>query len=405
MAKEKEFTFDDLNASLSKTSLHGEVMDKSVFSKIDEYIGTGNYLLNACISGSIFGGVPNNRSVCYAGPSGTGKTFLVLNNIRVATKMGYTIIFYDSETAVDTELIKKFGIDPAKLRYEPCNTVQEFRTSITTLTKTISEQKRKGLKVPKVMVCLDSLGNLASQKEIDDALSGSEKADMTRAKTIKSLFRILGTQLAECKIPFIFTNHTYSGQSFIPIVTAGGGTGPEYFASIILFLRKAQYKEGQVKSGIIMTATPNKNRFAKPTPVKVIIHFDKGMNQFMGLHEFISWESCGIEKGNIITESAIDKQKISEQMKNKIRKTVWTAADGRKLAFMANPKALKWCVKHLDTSVGVTELFTTTTFTDNVLKELDEKVIKPMFSYHGVNNENLMEELETIMEIDEEEQS
>ena len=404
MAKEKEFTFDDLNASLAKTSIHGEVMDKSVFSKIDEYIGTGNYLLNACISGSLFGGIPNNRSVCFAGPSGTGKTFVLLNAIKKATEMGYQIIFYDSETAVDTELIKRFGIDPKKLRYEPCNTVQEFRTSITNLTKIISDQKRKGMEVPKILVSLDSLGNLASQKEIDDALSGSEKADMTRAKTIKSLFRILGTQLAECKIPFIFTNHTYSGQSFIPIVTAGGGTGPEYFASIILFLRKAQLKENAVKSGIIMTATPNKNRFAKPTPVKVIIHFDKGMNEFMGLHDYITWESCGIAKGNIITEDAIDKQKISEQAKNKIRKTVWTAADGRKLAFMANPKALKWVVKHLDDSVNVAELFTKTTFPENILRELDEKVIQPAFNY-GVNNEDLVDELETIMEIDEEEQS
>ena len=400
----KEYTFDDLNASLSKNSMYGETMDKSAFSKIDEYIGTGNYLLNACISGSLFGGVPNNRSVCYAGPSGTGKTFILLNNIRMATQMGYQIIFYDSETAVDVDLIKKFGIDPKKLRYEPCNTVQEFRSSITNLTKTISEQKRKGMKVPKVMVCLDSLGNLASQKEIDDALSGSEKADMTRAKTIKSLFRILGTQLAECKIPFIFTNHTYSGQSFIPIVTAGGGTGPEYFASIILFLRKAQYKEGQLKSGIIMTATPNKNRFAKPTPVKVIIHFDKGMNEFMGLHEFISWETCGIEKGNFISAKDVDKQKLSDKQMDKLRDTIFTAPNGKEYAFVANPKALKWCVRHLGEKVDVSQLFTPTTFTDEVLLELDEKVIKPAFNY-GVNNENLIEELESIMESDGEEGS
>jgi RecA/RadA recombinase len=404
MAKEKEFTFDDLNASLSKSSIFGETMDKSVFSKIDEYIGTGNYLLNACISGSLFGGVPNNRSVCYAGPSGTGKTFLLLNNIRMATQMGYTIIFYDSETAVDTDLIQRFGIDPKKLRYEPCNTVQEFRTSITTLTKTISEQKRKGLKVPKVMVCLDSLGNLASQKEIDDALSGSEKADMTRAKTIKSLFRILGTQLAECKIPFIFTNHTYSGQSFIPIVTAGGGTGPEYFASIILFLRKAQLKENQVKSGIIMTATPNKNRFAKPTPVKVIIHFDKGMNAYMGLHDFISWESCGIAKGNIFTEKQYEKWTDKEKADAEKFDYRFTDPNGKVMYFYPNEKATKWCVRHTGEKVGVKELFTKETFTDEVLLDLDEKVIKPMFNY-GVNNENLAEELNSIMEADEEEQS
>ena len=65
-------------------------MDRSTFSKIDEFIGTGNYLLNACLSGSLFGGIPNNRSVCFAGPSGTGKTFLGIGaGIQQITKKHY----------------------------------------------------------------------------------------------------------------------------------------------------------------------------------------------------------------------------------------------------------------------------------------------------------------------------
>ena len=86
------------------------------------------------VSGSLFGGIPNNRSVCFAGPSGTGKTFLLLNVVREAQKQGYQIIFYDSEAAVDIDITNKFGIDPKKFRYEPCNTVQEFRSSISNLS-------------------------------------------------------------------------------------------------------------------------------------------------------------------------------------------------------------------------------------------------------------------------------
>ena len=398
----KEFSFEDLNKSLSKHSLYGETMDRSTFSKIDEFIGTGNYLLNACLSGSLFGGIPNNRSVCFAGPSGTGKTFLLLNVVRQAQEQGYQIVFYDSETAIDIELIQKFGIDPKLFRYEPCNTIQEFRTSITNLVKILSEQKRKGLKVPKIMVCLDSLGNLASQKEIDDAMSGSDKADMTRAKTIKSLFRILGTQLAECKIPFVFTNHTYSGQSFIPMVTAGGGTGPEYFASIILFLRKAQLKEGQEKAGIVVTATPNKNRFAKPTPVKFIIHFSKGMNRFMGLQDYISWENCGIAKGNIIQAKDIDKQKISDKEKDKLRETIWTSKkNGLELAFVGKETARKYVARHHDDTIDIQQLFSSTGFPKDVLEDLDKRIIQPSFSYG--TNENVADELEAIVESSEDE--
>jgi len=400
--KAKEFTFDDLNKALGKHSLYGDTIDKSTFSKIDEFIGTGNYLLNACLSGSLFGGIPNNRSVCFAGPSGTGKTFLMLNVIKQAQQMGYQIIFYDSETAVDIDVINKFGIDPTKFRYEPCNTIQEFRTSITNLVNIINEQKRKGLETPKVMVCLDSLGNLASQKEIDDAMSGSDKADMTRAKTIKSLFRILGTQLAESKIPFLFTNHTYSGQSFIPIVTAGGGTGPEYFASIILFLSKAQLKEGSEKAGIVVTAKPNKNRFAKPMPIKFIIHFDKGMNPYIGLENYISWENCGIQKGNIVQAKDLEKQKLSEKDLEAAKETIWTSKkNGLELAFIPRDTARKFVARHHDDSIDIQELFSNVGFPEDVLRDLDEKIIKPSFSY-GVN-ENLVDELESIMESNDEE--
>jgi RecA/RadA recombinase len=133
----KEFSFNDLNKEMSKISEYGDTLDKSTVSKIDHFIPTGNYHLNACLTGSLFGGYPNNRAVALAGPSGTGKTYLILNAVKQAQDMGYSIVFYDSENAVDLELVEKFGVDPSRFRYEPCNTVQEFRTSVTAITDTI----------------------------------------------------------------------------------------------------------------------------------------------------------------------------------------------------------------------------------------------------------------------------
>ena len=282
MAKSKQFSFDDINAELATLNPLGSVMSNSTFSDVTEWIDTGNYHLNACVSGSLFGGWPNNRSCSIAGPSGTGKTYLVLNSIRRAIDMGYSVIFYDSEAAVDKTLMKKFGIDTDKVNYQPINTVQEFRSSVTTITKRMQEAKRGGAELPKMMIILDSAGNLATQKEIDDAVSGSEKSDMTRSKILKSIFRIIMTPLADLKIPFIFTNHTYQTQDFISRQVAGGGTGPEYAASIVLFLGKAQLKDTSgEKAGIIVTARPNKNRFAKPQPIKFHLHFSEGMNRFV----------------------------------------------------------------------------------------------------------------------------
>ena len=375
----KEFSFADLNKEMSKISEYGETLDKSTISEIDHYIPTGNFHLNACLTGSLFGGYPNNRAVALAGPSGTGKTYLILNAIKQAQKQGYSIIFYDSENAVDKSLVEKFGINPKTFRYEPCNTVQEFRSSVTAITDVLIEQKKKGIALPKIMVVLDSAGNLATQKEIDDAKTGSSKADMTRAKLLKSTFRIIMTQFGICKIPFLFTNHTYQTQDLFSRQVGGGGTGPEYAASIILFLGKAKLKEGIEQTGIIVTAKPNKNRFAKPTPIKFHISFNKGMNPYVGLEEYIGWDICGIERGRFITEGAY--AKLTDIGKADCRKHSFTK-DKKDITvyFQPSPTARKICVKHLNDAVDLNQLYTPQVLTDDVLKLL-EPTVAAKFTY------------------------
>ena len=388
----KEFSFADLNKEMSKISEYGETLDKSTISEIDHYIPTGNYHLNACLTGSLFGGYPNNRAVALAGPSGTGKTYLILNAIKQAQKQGYSIIFYDSENAVDKSLVEKFGIDPKTFRYEPCNTVQEFRSSVTAITDVLIEQKKKGIALPKIMVVLDSAGNLATQKEIDDAKTGSSKADMTRAKLLKSTFRIIMTQFGICKIPFLFTNHTYQTQDLFSRQVGGGGTGPEYAASIILFLGKAKLKEGIEQTGIIVTAKPNKNRFAKPTPIKFHISFNKGMNPYVGLEEYIGWDICGIERGRFITEGAFNK--LTDPGKADCRKHSFTK-DKKEITvyFQPSPTARKICVKHLNDAVDLNQLYTPQVLTDDVLKLIEPQVVAK-FNY---GDELEQEELSDII--------
>ena len=363
--KNKTFSFDDLNAELAELNPLGSVMDQSNFSEVTEWIHTGNYHLNACVSGSLFGGWPNNRSCSVAGPSGTGKTFLTLNSVREAINMGYNIIYYDSEAAVDKEQMIKFGIDIKKVNYQPINTVQEFRTSVTTITKKMQEIKRAGGDIPKLMIILDSAGNLATQKEIDDAASGSEKSDMTRSKILKSIFRIIMTPLADLKIPFIFTNHTYQSQSFIPMQIAGGGTGPEYAASIVLMLNKAQLKDGADKVGIIVTAKPSKNRFAKPTPIKFHLNFSEGMNPYVGLEQYATWDICGITRGTI--EKGV-----------KVPKST----------------ARGWICDHLDEVVPNSDFFTSKVFTQEVLEKINNH-IQPLFNY---NSESATFDIEGLLE-------
>lgn len=383
----KEFSIAELQKELKKVNPFGDVISKSDFSKITEWIDTGNYHLNAVFSGDLFGGIPNNRTICLAGDSGTGKTFLMLNMCREAQQKGYYVIYYDTEGAVDIDNIQNFGVDPEKFDHQPMSDLAKFRTSITTLCKKMMEAKEKGYKTPKIMVCLDSLGMLATTKEIDDAMSGNQAADMTRAKMIRSLFRIITSDLTGLGIPFLFTNHTYASTGMFPTVNLSGGGGLIYSASVILALSKAQIKEGTVQTGIIVSVKTLKNRFGKPIPIKFHIRWDKGMNRFIGMEEYMTWENCGIQRGNIASEK--EWSKWSEADKTKSHKFEY---NGETLYFYPKETARNYIVKHLGCGVPANELFTERVWTREVLEQINEKCIKPKFAYGVDANEAAIDE-------------
>jgi len=144
--------------------------------------------------------------------------------------------------------------------------------------------------------------------------------------------------------------------------------------SVVSFLSKAQLKDGAgTKTGIVVTSNLKKSRFTIPEPVKFHISFANGMNPYVGLQDFVSWEACGIERGKF------------EEVKNK---------DGvKEMVFTANASSTRWAVKHLGKTIASTQLFTPEVFTDEVLKSLDEKVIKPHFLLPDVVKDDFLEEL------------
>jgi hypothetical protein len=182
----------------------------------------------------------------------------------------------------------------------------------------LKEMKEQG-ELPKMMIFLDSIGQLASRKEINDALDGKEKADMTRAKAIASLFRIINSDLGYLNIPMIVTNHTYLSQDLFPKEIMKGGTGLFYSASSIVFLSKAKLKEGDEdelslgQSGIVVTAKAKKNRLAIPKQVKFNISFESGSNPYVGLDYFCTaenFEKVGLAKGKMEVNKSTGEMKF-----------------------------------------------------------------------------------------------
>lgn len=344
-----------------------------------EFIGTGIYVLNALFSKSILhGGIQNNRITAIAGPSGVGKSYLCYNICREAQKDGYSIIYIDTEFSIELEDMVSYGIDTdaSKLQLVRTNSVEDMKIMLTQLLGELKEEKLAGSEIDKFMIVIDSAGQLASRKEIEDAKSGKEKADMTRAKALKSLFRIVNSDLGFLKIPMLVTNHTYLSMDLFPRPIMSGGTGLIYSASTIIMLSKAKYKTGEEdadlgvgQSGVVVTAKADKNRLAKPAKIKFTIDFTKGCNPYDYLEHFCTpenFEKVGIGKG---------KMEVDKETGEMIFK----------------PGGTRWYVRHLDKSVWAKNLYSKEVFTDEVLEAL-EPIIYQYFMYSSSDEVQELEE-------------
>ena len=266
------------------------------------YIDTGSHIFNALLSGSIYGGIPNNKITAIAGETSTGKTFFCLGIVQhfLESNPDAGVIYFESESAISKQMIEDRGIDSNRMLLVPVTTVQEFRLqAIKILDKYIeqSAEERKPL-----MFVLDSLGMLSTTKEVEDSEAGKETRDMTRAQVVKSIFRVLTLKLGKANVPLIVTNHTYDVVgAYIPTKEMGGGSGLKYAASTIVYLSKKKEKDGKEVVGNIIKCKTAKSRLTKENSnVETRLFYDRGLDRYYGLLEL--GEKYGVfeRKGNRI---------------------------------------------------------------------------------------------------------
>lgn len=389
MAKSTLSKFEKFKTQLEKNS--GEKFRVRGFADIKSYIGTGNYLLNAQISGSLFGGYPDSRSFCLAGESGSGKTYLCLNAVRNAQKDGYLVIYVDTEGALDSTDFVKFGCNHEQLMYTRIGKISETDLFINELIMMVDKARKEDPET-KVMLVVDSVGQLDTDKFTADLNKGKPKADMgLRAKELRAMFRAFTLDLSSLYIPFIMTNHIGSSVDAFAGDGMNGGKGLEYAASGILFLYKGSLKEGEgedkIKTGTIVRSTVKKARLAKPVNIKFHISFEKGMNPFVGLEEYTSWENCGVVRGKKLTEKEYSKLKPEEQQmcyEFEIDEIVGKSVDEtQKVKYYVKPsnQARNFINKWNGDEIPTREFFSKRVFTEKVLNELEENVIKKQFRY------------------------
>jgi RecA/RadA recombinase len=213
-------------------------------AEFGSFIDTGSYMLNAVLSGSIYGGVPDNKVTAFAGESATGKTYFVLGVVRSFLEKNPEggVVYYDTEAAVTKGMMEERGIDTTRVILSEPDTIQKFKTHALKMIDAYDKQPEETR--PPMLFVLDSLGLLSTTKEMEDSLEGKDTRDMTKAQVIKAAFRVLTLKLAKVNVPMLVTNHVYDlVGSYVPMKELGGGSGLKYAASTVAMLTKKKEKD------------------------------------------------------------------------------------------------------------------------------------------------------------------
>jgi hypothetical protein len=121
---------------------------------------------------------------------------------------------------------------------------------------------------------------------------------MSRAKQIKSLFRMVTPHLTMKDIPMVVVNHTYKEIGMFPKDIVGGGTGSYYSADNIFIIGRQQEKEGTEIVGYNFIINVEKSRYVKEkSKIPVTVSFNGGISKWSGLLD------VALESGHVIKPS------------------------------------------------------------------------------------------------------
>jgi len=299
------------NSTISYTAT---LTDSKIYTKKD-VIPTTVPMINVALSGSIDGGITPGLTM-LAGPSKhfkTGFALLLASAFLKKYKDGI-ILFYDSEFGTPQSYFNTFGIDFDKVIHTPITDIEELKFDIIAQLKNITRDEH-------VMIVIDSIGNLASKKEVDDAEKQNSAADMTRAKTLKSLFRMVTPHLSIKDIPMVVINHTYLEIGMFPKTIVGGGTGSMYSSDNVWVLGRQQEKDDKEIVGYHFVINIEKSRYVKEkSKIPITVSFDGGINRWSGLLDLAL-------EGNYIAKPKAGWYAIVDQTTGELQSPSMRAAD------------------------------------------------------------------------------
>ena len=304
------------NSKIKETS----ILADSKFFNSQDMVPTDVPMINVALSGSVDGGLAPGLTV-LAGPSKHFKTSfgLIMASAYLKKYPDAVILFYDSEFGSPQSYFEQFDIDTSRVLHTPITDVEVLKFDIIGQLEELDRND-------KVIIMIDSIGNLASKKEMEDAINEKSVADMSRAKALKGLFRMVTPYLNMKDIPLIAINHTYQEMGLFPKAIVSGGTGIYYSANNIWILGRQQDKQGTEIKGYHFVINVEKSRYVREkSKIPISVSWEGGVQKWSGLLDvalegkYVAKPSNGWycrvsrETGELLEPKVREKQTLEEE--------------------------------------------------------------------------------------------
>lgn len=279
---------------------------------ITDWLSTGSYAINRCITGDIYKGFPQGRISIIYGESQSGKSLIVANTVIEALKSNKVDIVYylDSEGGGLWDYFDKHGADRSKIEYIAVADVEECKKALINIYDTLDKANKEYEEDPesndkiRAMVVLDSFGALSTQKSLTDIVDKDKVvADMgSSARAKNDMMALVMMRVVRTNCALLIINHTYENPSQMyasKYKEMPGGKKLQYSAHVMLQTNKKMIKSidmdymsgfdesqndrGYVKGNLFKFFCA-KNRVSKPGfECEVYIDFDTGIQKWDGL--------------------------------------------------------------------------------------------------------------------------
>lgn len=274
------------NSTIKDTAL---LADSKFFTKKD-LIQTKIPALNVALSGSLDGGLSPGLTL-FCGPSKHFKSLfsLILAKSYMDKYPESVMIFHDCEFGTPMAYFDSLEIDKSRVIHTPIMNMEEYKFDVIKHLESLNRGDR-------VIFVTDSLGSMASKKETDDAIEGKSAGDMSRAKYMKSIFRMITPYLVKLDIPMVAVNHIYMTQEMFSKPVVSGGTGVYLASDNIFIIGRQQEKDKTEVAGYNFIITVEKSRHTRErSKIPITVRFEGGLSIWSGLLD-MALESGHVQK-------------------------------------------------------------------------------------------------------------